>query len=280
MLWWVMDLNPDQMVLTGKLDQKSFFVQVFDWLNRFTLDTATTVVTLDRFMAARLLRKRDIAAKLHILPPWAHTTAAVPHDSNPFRETHRLHDKFVVMYSGNAGITSPLGTLLAAAQELRSDPRIHFVIIGGGTEKRSLDEMIAAQRPPNITTLPYQPLQDIGFSLSAADIHVVSIAAEGVGVVHPCKVYGAMALGKPVLAFTPSDSCIADVVREHGCGWLCNHGDVATAVTLIRDAASLREDSLDAIGRFGAQAIEQLLSPQCLCDALCRYLPRSMAARH
>jgi len=79
------------------------------------------------------------------------------------------------MYSGNAGITSPLDTLLSAAAQLRRSP--HTVrIYWRRHRKKKLDEMLAKEKPTNIVCLPYQPLDQIRYSLSAADIHVVSIA--------------------------------------------------------------------------------------------------------
>lgn len=63
--------------------------------------------------------------------------------------------------------------------------------IGGGNGKKEVDDKIAAGAR-NILSLPYQPLEEIKFSLSAADVHVVSMGDDMVGIVHPCKVYGAM----------------------------------------------------------------------------------------
>jgi colanic acid biosynthesis glycosyl transferase WcaI len=280
LLWWVMDLNPDQMVLAGKLRATSLAARVFDWMNRVTLDAATLVVALDRFIAARVLAKRDVQSKLEVLPPWAHTHGSdiVPHDDNPFRHEHGLDGRFVVMYSGNAGFSTPLDTLLAAARQFEADDRLRFMFIGGGVVKREIDALVAATGPPNMATLPYQPLDRIRFSLSAADVHVVSIANEGVGVVHPCKVYGAMALGKPVLAFAPRESYVADILAKHRCGWLVEHGDVAGAVQAIRAAADMPPEELEAIGARAARAAETEFSPPALRAAFCD-LVEEMARR-
>lgn len=271
MLWWVMDLNPDQMVLAGRLRDTSLAARVFDWMNRVTLDAASLVVALDRFIAARVLAKRDVQHKLRILPPWAHAHGSdrVSHADNPFRHEHGLDGRFVVMYSGNAGFSSPLDTLLAAAGNLEADDRIRFMFIGGGVVKREIDTLIASTRPPNMATLPYQPLDRIRYSLSAADVHVVSTAKEGVGVVHPCKIYGAMALGKPVLAFAPRDSFISDIFEKHRCGWLVEHGDVPAAIRAIRAAADMTAEELEAIGARAVLAVETEFSPPALRAAFC-----------
>jgi len=48
LVWWVMDLNPDQMIVAGKIGPRSVFARVFDWINRVTLRQARDVVDRDR----------------------------------------------------------------------------------------------------------------------------------------------------------------------------------------------------------------------------------------
>ena len=147
--------------------------------------------------------------------------------------------------------------------------KLRFVFIGGGVVKREIDDMVARDRPPNILTLPYQPLDAIRFSLSAGDLHVVSIADEGVGVVHPCKVYGAMALGKPVLALAPPRSHAADIVRNHGCGWAVSHGDVDGLTAILRGILDRPPEELDSMGRAARNAVDTRFSHDRLLTSLC-----------
>ena len=99
--YWVMDLNPDQMVELGKASPTSLQVRIFDWLNRQILRRARTVIALDRFMAERLNRKLDITEKLVVFPPWPLEDHVEPveHADNPFREEQGLEGKTVIMYS-------------------------------------------------------------------------------------------------------------------------------------------------------------------------------------
>ncbi|MEN0109925.1 MAG: glycosyltransferase, partial [Planctomycetota bacterium] len=60
--YWVMDLNPDQMIELGKIGERSLPARGFDFLNRVILRHAAQVVALDRFMADRLNRKHDVSA--------------------------------------------------------------------------------------------------------------------------------------------------------------------------------------------------------------------------
>jgi hypothetical protein len=69
-VYWAMDINPDQAVAMGKVRAGSLPVRAFDWINRRILGRAAAVVALDRFMGERLLRKLDISNKLEVMPPW------------------------------------------------------------------------------------------------------------------------------------------------------------------------------------------------------------------
>ncbi len=276
-VWWVMDINPDQMVRSGKLAPTSLVTRVFDWMNRFSLNHAREVIVLDRFMRETMLRKAPVATKIRVIPPWAHDNHLEPvaRANNPFRTRHGLDGRFVVMYSGNAGYSTPLDTLLDAARRLEDDPRIVFVFIGGGVVKKRIDEMVARLRPPNIVTLPYQPLETIRFSLSAADVHVVSVADEGVGVVHPCKVYGALAVGRPVLALAARQSHVADILAEGDIGWLVHHGEVDTLVDLLRRLPALSGDALAAMGERARAAARGRFTRTTALAAVCDCLERA-----
>ena len=270
-IWWAMDINPDQMVRAGRLSARSVVARIFEWMNRVTLRRSSAVITLDRFMRSTLLQKSPVADTMHVVPPWAHDDVLedVPHDANPFRHEHGLDGCFVVMYSGNHGYSTPLGTLLEAAQRLRDDTRLKFVFVGGGVIKREIDEMVAREHPPNIVSLPYQPLDRLRYSLSAADVHVVSIADEAVGVVHPCKIYGALAVGRPIVALAAPESYAADIIAGQDVGWLVQHGDVARLTELLRSLPSLPRDRHAALARAAKAAAATVFSRTRLLAAVC-----------
>ena len=148
--YWVMDINPDQMIAMGKAKPTSLPVKIFNWINRRILGRASDVIALDRFMAESVRKKLNVEKKLTILPPWPHEDHLdiVPHESNPFRAKHDLARKFVIMYSGNHSIASPLTTILDAASRLRDQNNLVFMFIGGGLGKKEVEEAIAGRLTP------------------------------------------------------------------------------------------------------------------------------------
>ena len=273
LVWWVMDLNPDQMVTSGKLSPRSILTRVFDWMNRVTLRRSRAVVVMDRFMRERVLAKLDVPGKIHVQPPWPHedVLTSVPSRPNAFRDEHGFGDAFVVMYSGNHGVQNPLKTLLDAARALEDRQDLLFVFIGGGVGKQDVDRRIAAGAR-NIRSLPFQPLSRIGTSLSAADVHVVSLADEAVGVIHPCKIYGAMAIGRPVLFFGPEASHVGDIFRAGDIGRVVPHGDVQAAVSAIRELMAMSDDVRGAMGRRATEIVSESFSSAGLLGRFCGIL--------
>ena len=276
--YWLMDLNPDQMIAMKKITATSAQARVFDAFNRAILRRASDVVVLDRFMGERVGRKLDVASKTQTMPPWPHEDKLenIPHAENPFRKEHRLDGKFVVMYSGNHSPANPIRTLLDAAERLQDNARLAVMCIGGGGGKKEVEDKVA-QCVKNIRSLPYQPFDRIRFSLSAADVHVVSIGDDMVGIVHPCKVYGAMAVSRPILLLGPRPCHVSDLIEKHHVGWHVRHGDVDGAVKVLREMMAAPHAELEEMGRRAATAIAGSLSKKELmrrfCDVLQRGLP-------
>jgi glycosyltransferase involved in cell wall biosynthesis len=271
-VYWAMDLNPDQLIAMGKIKAGGVFARTLEFFNRFYLRRSSLVVALDRFMADRLRARGVTDDKLLVMPPWPHEDHLDAPDAgapNPFRARHGLDGKFVVMYSGNHSPANPLDTLLAAAVRLKDDPDLRFLFVGGGLGKRDDEAAIKEHGLANVISLPYQPLAELGNSLGAANVHVVSLGDAMVGIIHPCKIYGAMAVARPILFFGPSPSHVSDLLDEHDTGWHGAHGDVDAALAAIADVRATPSHELAAMGRRARRALQAGINQAMLCGRLC-----------
>jgi colanic acid biosynthesis glycosyl transferase WcaI len=277
--YWAMDLNPDQLIALKRISAHGLVAGVLEDINRFILRESALVIALDRFMADRLRSRVQLPGQLLVLPPWPHeehihVPAAAA--ANSFRAQHSLDGKFVVMYSGNHSPSNPLTTILDAAVWLKDDPGIIFLFVGGGSGKRDVERMIREHGASNIISLPYQPLETLGQSLSAADLHVVALGESMVGIVHPCKIYGAMTVARPVLYLGPKPSHISDLLDTEHFGFHIAHGDVDGAARVIRELAGMAKAQLGELGNRGRRLLHEQLSQQALRNRLCDALEVSL----
>ena len=259
LVYWVMDLNPDQAVAAGWLQAGSVPARVFGWMLNHTLRTASRNVVLDRFMQERVLEKGARPQSIDVVAPWSHDPV-VHVDANArdsFRREHGLEGKFVVMYSGNHSPCHPLKSLLDAALELRDRSDIQFVFIGGGSEHPKVKAFAAEHGLSNITVLPYQRIERVAGSLGSADLHVVVMGEPFVGIVHPCKIYNILSLGIPVLYIGPDEGHIPDMIPvEAYTRWFraARHGESERIASHIASQAA--RSSIDD-GRRGQDIAEE-----------------------
>jgi colanic acid biosynthesis glycosyl transferase WcaI len=183
-----------------------------------------------------------------VIPPWSHDSD-VRFDAGGrarFRGAHGLEDKFVVMYAGNHSPCHPLDTVLAAAKQLSDRSDIAFCFVGGGSEFNRVKTFAKENQLTNVLCLPYQPIEQLAGSLSAADLHVVVMGNPFVGIVHPCKIYNIMLVGAPVLYVGPKPSHVSNILDEVGRelgGTAVNHGQSDLVKQHILQSVNVKDQS-------------------------------------
>jgi hypothetical protein len=90
-----------------------------------------------------------------------------------------------------------------------------------------------------------------------------------VGIIHPCKVYGAMAVGRPVLYFGPKPSHISDLLDTEPFGMRVDHGDIDGAIRAIRELQNLTPQQRQAMGDRAQHVLSGAFSQELLCNRLC-----------
>jgi colanic acid biosynthesis glycosyl transferase WcaI len=233
---WMQDVYPEIAIEAGVPFVRGPIAMLLATLRDRTLREAEANVVVGDLMGEKAKALGAPAARVHVIPNWSddQDIKPLPSEDNPLRQTWGLQDKFVVGYSGNLGRAHEFATVLAAAEHLRDDPRIMFLVIGGG---KRFDELAAAVRECGLTRsfrlMPYQDRQILRQSLAAPDAHWISLNPPLEGLVVPSKFYGVAAAGKPIIFIGAPDGEIARLVREHACGSVIEPGDADGLVTAI-----------------------------------------------
>ena len=260
---YAQDIHPDLGVALGVVpDWRS--VRLLNAAIKAAYRRADRVVVLSRDMRNTVVGYGVDPAKVRVVPNWTDGAAVRrPEGVNPFRERHGLGDAFVVMHSGNMGQTQRLETLLDAAARLRDRDDVRFLLIGNGSLKQTLRDRAAAAGLANVSFLPYEPKETLHESLSAADLHVVSIDPRVVPYMMPSKLYGVLASGSACVAIAPPECELAATVREEAVGWVAAPGDAGGLADRIAAAADDRA-AVAAAGRRARTLSERFDRPVCV----------------
>jgi glycosyltransferase involved in cell wall biosynthesis len=244
----VYDIYPDAMERMGMIRAGRVISRVLRKFNAASLRQADFVITISDDMKSTLVSHLGPKESLPIaiIPNWADTQKIKPlsRGENPFSHRHGLANKFVVLYSGAFGAIHDLETIIAAAEMLTDLGDVQFVLIGGGTHEREIKCLAGEKNLANLLILPMQPLSILPYSLTSADCHIVSLSSEFKGISMPSKTYSSLAAGGAIIAVSPPDSDLADLVRRNDCGVCVPPGkphDLAVAVRrLVADKGLLQ----------------------------------------
>jgi glycosyltransferase involved in cell wall biosynthesis len=235
---WSMDLHPDAEVAAGMFRTQGLLARALHALNTASYRRADFVVDLGRYMKRRLQAKGIGEDKLHTIPVWGRKDDVypVPHDENPLRDELGLDGAFVVMYSGNAGVAHRFDEVLAVMKRLDGHPRIRFVFVGEGPRKQRIKRFASREGLSNFRYLPYFPREQLKYSLSLADVHLLTLRQDMAGIAVPNKLYGIMAAGRPAVMVGPAASEPAETIRAHEAGRVVDPSRQPDAVETLHDA--------------------------------------------
>ena len=220
------DLFPEVAVLLEDF-QSDTVNAMLQGVNRFLCRRAARIVAIGETMRSRLIENKGAPPeRTVVIHNWADTNAITPGPrQNAFASAHGLTGKFVVMHSGNLGLSQSLETVIDAAAVLRDVPDIQIVFQGEGVKKADLQLRVRALGLSNVTFLPFQPKERLGESFAAADVFIVSLQRGLAGYIVPSKLYGILAAGRPYVAAVEDDCEVAAITRAHDCGLVAEPGD-------------------------------------------------------
>jgi glycosyltransferase involved in cell wall biosynthesis len=221
------------------------------------LRRADRIVAIGDTMRRRLEAKGAPRERVHVIPNWVDTKRLEPLGKDTRWATDwGFRDKFVVMHSGNVGHAQDLDSLVRAATFLRDLDDLVIAIIGTGARHAELVGLAERLEAERVLFLYYQKRAVLPQSLSAADIHVVGLASGLAGYVVPSRLYGILAVGRPVIAAADRESETAQVVERIGCGIVVPPGRPELLARAIRDAHDGVYD-LEELGARGRDWVER-----------------------
>jgi glycosyltransferase involved in cell wall biosynthesis len=251
LVYYLQDLYPEVGLALGRL-HPGLLTTLLRWATQLGLRRADRVVVLGEDMRQRVLQRGIEPGKVRIVPNWADTSAVHPLAGvNPLRQAWDIGNRFVVMYSGNLGLSQNLDLILEAARELCSEP-ILFLFVGDGAAKADLMARATEWQLTNVRFLPYQPKERLAESLGIADIHLIPMQRGLAGYIVPSKLYGILAAGRPYIASVDAECEVARITHASGPGLVVEPGNLASLIAAIRWCVT-HPDELAEMGRRGRE---------------------------
>jgi glycosyltransferase involved in cell wall biosynthesis len=130
------------------------------------------------------------------------------------------------------GLAQGLEQIIEAADQLRHDASITFVLVGDGPVKRALLSEAEARGLSNLKFLDSVPQDQMPSLIAAADIVLVPLKTQIPGAV-PSKLYEAMASGRALVVIASGEA--ADIVSRNRVGVVVSPSDIQSLTRSLLD---------------------------------------------
>ena len=262
----IFDIYPDALSELGYLSEKSNIIRWWRKSNNKVFAKAKCIFTITDSMK-QVLQKYAGNKVIEVVPVWTNNTFFKPiaPSDNLFLKKHKLSGKFIVLYSGNIGLSGDVDVLIDVAAEIKRDDII-FLIIGDGAKKEKIRGKANKLDLKNVIFLPWQPVSELPFSLSSASLAVISLGIKASKLAVPSKLYNFLSVGAPLLCVTSKGSEVENLVTKYECGRSFEPDDINGMVSFIVEVVDnedlhrlMKANSLKASGDFNVSNINKFL---------------------
>lgn len=238
----IYDIFPDTLIEFKIISPTSIIAKWWSKANQNIFLKARKVVTISDPMKDRLSRYVD-SKKIEVIPIWTDNNflKPIPKNENLFLKKINIQDKFLIVYSGNMGKSHPVAKMIELADRFKTSNEVFFLLIGGGHQYQTLENQIHSSGLKNINIMPWQPTENLPYTLSAPNLALVTIGNEASELSIPSKLFNFMSTGTPILCIAPQSSALSRLVLKEEIGNAFTETELDEMVDFINKC---KEDSV------------------------------------
>ncbi len=253
LIFEVRDLWPLSLIELGNFSKFNPFILFTQWLEVFAYKRSDYIVSvlpraidymlkygMDEEKYFHIPNGIDIQGSKNVEPLEADIINNIP------------KNKFLVGYTGALGIANDLESLINAANILRENTEIFFIIVGKGGEKGKLEDMSAGLS--NVLFIDAVRKLQVQSILKYFDVCFISLKKEKVFQfgVSPTKLFDYMYAGKSILFAINAGN---DPVQEAKCGISINAEDSSAIAKSVVRFYGMTKKERNQLGRNGREYV-------------------------
>ena len=255
LIFEVRDIWPLTLTEIGRLTDKHPFIRFTQFFENFSYKKSDKVVSVlpnafehmknhglteEKFVS--IPNGIDLGEVKNISPLPEETLAKIP------------RDKFIVTYAGKFGISNNLTSVLEAAETLKSNEKILFLLVGNGPEKENYLKIIAEKGLSNVLILDPVPKSSVQSLLALSNVCYIGLTKSPLfrfGV-SPNKLFDYLYSGKPIIYAIEAAN---DIVAEANCGISIKSENAGEIVNAVLNLYGKTPEELAEMGKRGHEYV-------------------------
>lgn len=265
-VFWALDLWPETLAAVGAV-RSTKVLSAIGRMVGFIYNRCALVLGQSRGFLGNLAKYCTDATKIRYFPSWAEDVF-IQDDLKPAPEVTAQEGVFNVLFAGNVGEAQDFPAVLAAAECLKHNPAIRWIVVGDGRMTGWLRSEVERRGLTHCFLLPGRfDVERMPSFYAHADALLVSLKRDPVfALTIPGKVQSYLMAGIPLLGMLDGEG--AAVIREANAGLVCPSGDGEGLAKAVLELASIGKDALQQLGNNGRAYAQKEFSRELLITRL------------
>lgn len=255
LIFEVRDIWPLTLTEIGRLTDSHPFIRFTQFFENFAYKNSDMVVSVlpnafEHMKEHGLTKEKfvsipngiDLEEVENISPLPEETLAKIP------------RDKFIVTYAGKFGISNNLTSVLEAAETLKTNEKILFLLVGNGPEKGNYLKIIAEKGLSNVLILDPVPKSSVQSLLAISNVCYIGLTKSPLfrfGV-SPNKLFDYLYSGKPIIYAIEAAN---DIVADAKCGISIKSENADEIVDAVMTLYKKTPEELAEMGKRGHEYV-------------------------
>lgn len=265
-VFWALDLWPETLAAIGVVRSPI----ILGWIGRlvrFIYERCTLVLGQSHSFLPKLVKYCSDAKKIRYFPVWAeevfNEAVLVPAPEVPVQK-----GVFNILFAGNIGEAQDFPAVLNAAESLKHNNAIRWLIVGDGRKSIWVqEEVVRRGLKSNVLLLGRFPLERMPSFYAHADALLVSLKKDPVfSLTIPGKVQSYLMAGAPILGMLDGEG--AQVITDANAGLVCAAGNSGGLASAVLEMFAMSVDQRNQLGMNGRNYAQKEFERELLMDQL------------
>ncbi|MEK7524343.1 MAG: glycosyltransferase family 4 protein [Patescibacteria group bacterium] len=249
----IRDIWPDSAQSVGMVKNRGLLKQgqrLANWIYKNSDHLTVTSPGIQKNLPHNVHKKISIipnAAELELFRPDI--------NAQHIQKQWNLKNKFVVLYTGNLGLAQAPEIFIKAAEELKNEKDILFLMVGSGVFLPQLQEQAQQKNLTNITFTGIQSRAHMPEFVASANVCIIPYkAADTFRRTYPSKMFDYMAGAKPIIINLEGEA--SELIEKAKCGLLAKEEDAHDLAQKILELKA-HPDHAKKMGQAGRKFVEK-----------------------
>ena len=256
LLFWVQDLWPESLVAAEAVRAR-WILSGIRKLVRFIYRRCDRILVQSKAFVDAVARYGIPRHRISFYPNSAEAFYQPLEVEAAAAERALMPAGFKVMYAGNLGAAQDFGTILGAADRLRDESSIQWIILGDGRQKSWVESEVERRGlSRSVHLLGRHPAESMPRFFALGEVMLVTLRRDAIlALTLPSRVQSYLACARPIVAALDGEG--ARVIREAGAGIVAGSGNPDALASAVLEIYRMPEAARREMGARGRRYFEE-----------------------